>query len=113
MDLEHLNQIKNNEVVRKRLAKFMTEFCFRNSKLENFHDRLTQEEMREIMVSTVNNSYLFLSILFTTENSNKIIEILLQEDPVAKWDDPAEIPDELLEVSHKLYKLLMIKSQKG
>jgi len=38
MDTKHLKKIQENEVLRKRLAKFMTKFCFRNSKLENFHD---------------------------------------------------------------------------
>jgi hypothetical protein len=37
MNPEQLVEIKNNPVVRKRLAKLMASHCFRNSMLEDFH----------------------------------------------------------------------------
>ncbi|HLC49428.1 MAG TPA: hypothetical protein VJI96_03530 [Candidatus Andersenbacteria bacterium] len=70
MNKKSLENLQKDETLRKRLAKFMTKFCFRNSKLENFHDRISQDEMKEIMISMSNNSLLFLSTLFTTEKSN-------------------------------------------
>lgn len=76
MDTEHWQVIKNNEVLRKRLAKFMAQFCFRNSELENLHtkSKITDKEMKALMIDMVNNSYLFLSMIFNTDNGNGIIE---------------------------------------
>ena len=37
MDTKSLKEIQNNDVVRKRLAKFMARECFRNTKLEGLH----------------------------------------------------------------------------
>jgi hypothetical protein len=54
MSPSQLAELKDNEVTRKRLAKWMAKFCFRDSELENFHDRFTQDEMREISRSFVN-----------------------------------------------------------
>jgi hypothetical protein len=36
-DIKSLKEIRNNEVVRKRLAKLMARECFRNSSLEDLH----------------------------------------------------------------------------
>lgn len=98
MDKEHWEEIKNNEVLRKRLAKFMAQFCFRNSELENLHakSKITDEEMKVLMIDVVNNTYLFLSVLFGTENSNKIIEGLKEKDPVPEWNDPEITEDKII-----------------
>ena len=80
MSPDQLNELKNSEVTRKRLAKFMAHFCFRNSKLEDFHDRISDAEMKALMIDVVNHSHLFLSVLFSSTASNKIIEILKQGD---------------------------------
>jgi hypothetical protein len=37
MNVKSLEEMQNNEVVRKRLAKAMARDCFRNTKLEDFH----------------------------------------------------------------------------
>jgi hypothetical protein len=37
MHPDQLSEIKNNPVVRKRLAKLLASQCFRNSMLEDFH----------------------------------------------------------------------------
>lgn len=41
MDTELWTEIKNNEIFRKRLAKFMAKHCFRNTKLEDFHSKFS------------------------------------------------------------------------
>ena len=43
MNPDQLAELKNNEVVRKRLGKFTAHSCFRNSALENFHDRAQRD----------------------------------------------------------------------
>lgn len=105
MNQKSLEKLQDNEILRKRLAKFMTKFCFRNSALESFHDRISQDEMKEIMISMANNSLLFLSVLFATEKSNELITMLEKEDAIPEWDDP-EIPDELLKSARKLQDFL-------
>jgi hypothetical protein len=37
MNAKSLEEVRNNEVVRKRLAKAIARDCFRNTKLEDFH----------------------------------------------------------------------------
>ena len=105
MDLDSLNKIQHNEAVRKRLAKWMAQFSFRNTKLEDFHDRFNDEEMKTLMIDVVNHSYTFLSILFCTDNSNTLIELLNEKDEVPEWNDP-EISDELIENAKQVLKLL-------
>jgi hypothetical protein len=61
--------IRHNEAGRKRLAKWMAQFSFRNTKLEDFHDRFNDEEMKTLRIDVENHSYAFLSILFCTDNS--------------------------------------------
>jgi hypothetical protein len=57
-------------------------FSFRDTKLEDFHDRFCDEEMKTLMIDVVNHSYAFLSILFCTDNSNKLIELLNEKDEI-------------------------------
>jgi hypothetical protein len=92
MNTKSLEEIQNNEVVRKRLAKAMARDCFRNTKLEDFHagtfpsskagdysdvkvvspygeigwerlSRLSDEEMKALMIDVVNHCYDFLTTL--------------------------------------------------
>jgi hypothetical protein len=37
MNMQSLEEIRNNDVVKKRLAKAMARDCFRNTKLEDYH----------------------------------------------------------------------------
>jgi hypothetical protein len=37
MNFDSLNEIQNNDALRKRLAKLMAHDCFPNTKLEDFH----------------------------------------------------------------------------
>jgi hypothetical protein len=57
MTPDQLAELESNEVLRKRLAKWLTIFCFRDTKLEEFHDRLTDDEMREFMIDSANHCF--------------------------------------------------------
>ena len=61
MTLNQLAELKNNEALHKRLAKFMARECFRSSpKLEDMdtEGKIGQEDMKELMidVSTITRS---------------------------------------------------------
>jgi hypothetical protein len=118
MTPEQLAELRNNEVVRKRLAKLMASQCFRNSMLEDFHggtvpssrsadysdvkvvtpygeipwndlSRLSDKEMKALMIDAVNRSYRFLSELFDSPYGDAVIEALKSGDPLPEWNDPA------------------------
>ncbi|MDA9438433.1 hypothetical protein XH98_04680 [Bradyrhizobium sp. CCBAU 51745] len=47
-------------MIRKRLAKWMANLCFReNTELDGFHDRISEEEIKELMMGVVDNCYLW------------------------------------------------------
>jgi len=50
--------------------------------------RLSDAEMRALMVEVVNRSYRFLSNFLSDPYGDAIIERLRQTDPVEKWSDP-------------------------
>jgi len=116
MKTKSLEEIKNNEVVRKRLAKAMARDCFRNTKLEDFHagifpsskagdysdvkvvspygeigwerlSRLSDEEMKALMIDVVNHCYDFLTTL-CGPFGDTIVEHLKQRDLLPRWNDP-------------------------
>jgi hypothetical protein len=120
MQLEQLALLKSDEVLRKRLAKVMARDCFRNTKLEEFHggtypsseagdysdvkvvspfgeipwtkvSRLSDEEMKALMIDVVNHCYQFVSKIFDDAVGEAIIETLRQRDLVPKWNDPERI----------------------
>lgn len=64
MNIESFQEIQNNEIVRKRIAKLMARDCFRNTDLENFHDRFTQEEMKAITIKRRQYSKGVLNLLW-------------------------------------------------
>lgn len=117
MKTKYFEEIRGNELVRKRLAKFMAQQCFRNTKLEDLHagefpaseagdysdvkvisphgeipwgrlSRLNNDEMKSLMIDVVNHCDQFLSMLFITSAGEKIIEELKQRDAVPNWNDP-------------------------
>src|SRR6516165_3665575 len=117
MHSEQLAELKSNEVLRKRLAKLMAQHCFRNTKLEEFHggiypsseagdysdvkvvspfgeipwtkvSRLSDEEMKALMIDVVDHCYQFVSMIFDDAVGEAIIERLRQGDLVPKWNDP-------------------------
>src|SRR5262245_54505144 len=118
MTPEQLAELKNNEVVRKRLAKMMASHCFRNSILEDFHagkhpssqsgdysdvkvvtpygeiqwhalSRISDAEMKTLMIDAVNRSYQFLCELFDSPYGDAVVEALKNRDPLPHWNDPS------------------------
>ena len=117
MNTAHIKELQKNDVVRKRLAKYMAQQCFRNTKLEDFHagkvpeprtgdnsdvkvvsaredipwnelSRLNNEEMKALMIDVVNQCDAFLAVLFATSTGDVIIEELKKRDLVPKWNSP-------------------------
>jgi hypothetical protein len=89
MTPEQFDQLINDEVIRKRVAKWMARDCFReNTKLESFHDRISDSEMKELMIGVVNNCYLFLSILSNAEATASLVELMKLKDPLPQWNEP-------------------------
>ena len=89
MTPEQFDELINDEIIRKRLAKWMARECFReNTELESFHDRINDREMKQLMVGVVNNCYLFLSILSSADASAAFIELMKLKDPLPQWNDP-------------------------
>jgi hypothetical protein len=95
MDMEHLKTIESGDHIRKNLAKWLVNFCFRNSKLETFHDRFSDDEMKALIIDSVNLTYYFLTVLLfsAANNTNKIIDLLKDRDNLKTqkwndWDDP-------------------------
>jgi hypothetical protein len=121
MRSQRFAEIATNELVRKRLAKLMALRCFRNTRLEHLHagiypssqvgdysdvkvvtpfgeipwnkvSRLSDEEMKGLMINVVNRCYTFLSELFQNGRGNALmdamIDALKQHDPLPRWKDP-------------------------
>ena len=92
MEIEYLQELARNEMLLKRLAKFMACECFRNTKLEDFHagtfpssrsgdysdvkvvspygeiawqdvSRLSDDEMKLLMIDVVNHCHKFFGTL--------------------------------------------------
>ena len=95
MTAKKIKRLGTDVLLRKRLAKFMAQQCFRNTELENLHagkvpssqagdytdvyvvtpygeipwselSRLNDEEMKVLMIEVVNKTYTFLSMLFAS-----------------------------------------------
>jgi ligand-binding SRPBCC domain-containing protein len=106
-----------NPLVLKRLAKYMAQQCFRNTVPEDFHagitpyteagdysdvlvktpageipwsklSRLSDEEMKTLMIDVVNRTYLLLQTLFDEDVGSYLIRTLSQQDLVPRWHDP-------------------------
>jgi hypothetical protein len=85
-------QIQNNEVVRKRLAKRFVRECFRDGEFENFHSRLAEldnDAVKTIMIDAVNRTHIFLSKL-SNAMGDLIVERLKEQDDVPGWGDPED-----------------------
>jgi hypothetical protein len=105
MTPNELAELKNDEALRKRLAKFLARECFRNSrKLEEMHTdgKIGQEDMKELMIEAVNRTYLYLSVILANKASAEIIEYLEEHDPVPNWGEP-EMPDDVLRDAKRAY----------
>jgi hypothetical protein len=90
MTPEQLAELKNDVTVRRRLAKLMAHDCFRNTKtLEDIHaaDRISDEEMKALMVDVVDHCCDFLMDLCSPHGAD-IIDDLQHRDKVPEWKDP-------------------------
>lgn len=76
----------------KELSKMIYSFCVRNNtSLEGLHDRISDEEMKELNKGSVNNIYTFLRVFFGLEgDSDKdlFLRYLLNSHKEAEWDEP-------------------------
>ena len=117
MNHKSLKELKNNDLLKKRLAKVMALQCFRNTNLEDLHagiapssktgdfsdvkvvspygeipwskvSRFNDDEMKELMSDVVNHCYNFLLDLFNDSRGDAIVEVLTRTDPKSDWDDP-------------------------
>ncbi|MBV8144663.1 MAG: hypothetical protein JO184_06620 [Gammaproteobacteria bacterium] len=117
MNPKHIRQIQTNEVLRKRLAKYIALHCFRNTLLEDLHSgevpisesgdysdvkvvtpdreipwsdlsRFDNREMKALMIDVVNHCDQVFAILFSTPAGDKLIEELVRRDLVPYWNDP-------------------------
>ena len=87
MDTAHFEEMQTNAVFGKRLAKLMARECFRNTKLEDLHSRISDQEMKLLMIDVVDHCYDFLMEL-CSPHGDAIIDDLKQRDPVPEWNDP-------------------------
>jgi hypothetical protein len=112
MNTKNLAELKHNDLLRKRLAKWMAQFCFRNTKLEQFHNRFTDDDMKELMIDCADHCYALVCMLFATEGGNGLIESLKEHDQVPEWDDP-EVPALLVEAAMRQPDLAKLLDQKA
>ena len=117
MTVETAREISSNPEVMKRLAKYLVHQCFRNTLLEGLHagitpdsqtgdytdvvvrspygeipwprlSRLSDEEMKALMIDVVNKTYHALTILFDNRMGAELIEIIAQRDLLPRWNEP-------------------------
>ena len=103
--------------MQKRIAKHIALRCFRNSILEDFHEgkvpdsksgdytdvvvrtpdreipwndlsRISNAEMKKLMINVVNHTYHFIQEFFDDERGGKLLLKLAEKDPAPQWDDP-------------------------
>src|ERR1039458_3521461 len=92
--------VQRNPVILKRLAKFLVQQCFRNTVIEDYHagygpgpgrsksSRITQAEMKALMIEAVNNTYSFLWALFQEDIGTALLAEFEKVDPVDYWNEP-------------------------
>jgi hypothetical protein len=117
MTIETAREISSNPELIKRLAKYLVQQCFRNTMLEDLHagitpdsqtgdytdvvvrspygeipwprlSRLSDEEMKALMIDVVNKTYGTLTVLFDNRLGGELIKILAQRDLLPQWNEP-------------------------
>lgn len=117
MTVETAREVSSNPEVLKRLAKYLAQQCFRNTMLEDLHagitpnsqtgdytdvvvrspygeipwpnlSRLSDEEMKALMIDVVNKTYRALMVLFDDRLGGELIKILAQQDFLPRWNEP-------------------------
>jgi hypothetical protein len=122
MSSEAIRAFITDPELQKRLAKYMVLQCFRNSLLEDLHSgvtpssasgdysdvhvttpygeipwpklsRLSDEEMKSLMIDVVNRTYRFLQQLFEESTGGEILVRLAMRDPLPNWNTPVLASD--------------------
>src|SRR5215469_17427723 len=117
MTRQTVNAISRDSVVMKRLTKYLAQHCFRNTFLEDLHagitpdsktgdytdvlvrspygeiprpqlSRLSDEEMKVLMIEVVNKTYRALKLLFDDQFGDELDPYIAKQDPLPRWDDP-------------------------
>jgi ligand-binding SRPBCC domain-containing protein len=117
MTVETAREVSTNPEVLKRLAKYLAQQCFRNTMLEDLHagitpnsqtgdytdvvvrspygeipwarlSRLSDEEMKALMIDVVNKTYRALIVLFDDRWGGELIKILARQDFLPRWNEP-------------------------
>ena len=117
MTVETAREVSSNPEVLKRLAKYLAQQCFRNTMLEDLHagitpnsqtgdytdvvvhspygeipwpklSRLSDEEMKALMIDVVNKTYRALLVLFDDRLGGELIKILARQDFLPRWNEP-------------------------
>jgi hypothetical protein len=117
MTVETAREVSSNPEVLKRLAKYLAQQCFRNTMLEDLHagitpdsvtgdysdvvirspygeipwpklSRLSDEEMKALMIEVVNKTYRALVVLFDDRLGGELINVLAQHDFLPRWNEP-------------------------
>ena len=119
MTAETAHKISSSPELQKRLAKYLAQQCFRNTMLEDLHagitpssqtgdyahvevrspygeipwprlSRLSDEEMKALMIDVVNKTYRALTLLFDNRVGRELVEMLAQRDPLPQWNEPTQ-----------------------
>lgn len=114
--IDHIQDIRDYVILRKRLAKLMAQRCFRNTRLADFHagivpdtqagdysdvrvvspfgeipwprlSRLSDDDMRAFMID-VDQCYAFLTDLLAHPEGSPIIEQIRAGDPLPRCNEP-------------------------
>lgn len=112
-----INALVTDPVMQLRLAKYMALRCFRNTVLEDLHggtpvesetgdysdvtvqspsgvipwnevSRISDAEMKVLMIDVVNCSYKFIHEFFDVEKGGQLLLELAEKDPAPQWDTP-------------------------
>jgi hypothetical protein len=112
-----IGALSGDPELQQRLAKYMVLQCFRNSLLEDLHSgitpssasgdysdvfvttpygeipwpglsRLSDEEMKSLMIDVVNRTYQFLHALLDENTARAILVRLAMRDPLPNWNMP-------------------------
>jgi hypothetical protein len=116
MTIESAREISSHPKLRKRLAKYLAQPCFRNTTLEDLMpdysnsqsedyidvvvrspyreipwprlSRLIGEETKPLMIDVVNKTYRALTVLFDNRLGGELVKILRQQDSLSRWNEP-------------------------
>ena len=115
MTIESAREISSNPKLRKRLAKYLAQPCFRNTTLEDLMpallrtrrpgtiqtlvvrspygeirwprlSRLIGEETKALMIDVVNKTYRALTVLFDNRLGSELVKILRQQDFLSRCE---------------------------